>query len=65
MCRLVIGFGLELGILSILVAKKCCDPASVAAVYDKVLRRGTFVWDLPGSDGLHSSDYGQCGSDLA
>ena len=61
----MIGFGLELDFLSILVVKKGCDPASVAAVYDKVLRRGTFVWDFQGSVGLHSGDYGQCGSYVA
>ena len=57
--------GLELEFLSIFMAKKGCVLASVAAVYDNVLRRGTFVWDFPGSVGLHSGDYGQCGSELA
>ena len=58
LCRLVIGFGLELDSLSILVAKKGCDSTSVAAVHDNMLRRGTFVWNLPESDGLHSGNYG-------
>ena len=31
LCRLVIGFGLELDFLSILVVKKGCDPVSVVA----------------------------------
>ena len=65
LCRLVIRFGLELDFVSILVAKKGCDPALVAAVYDKFFRRGTFVWDLPGSDGLYSGDNGRRGLYLA
>ena len=65
LCRLVIGFGLELDFLSILVAKKGCNLESVAAVCDNLLRRGTFVLDSPGSDELHSGDDGRCGSDLA
>ena len=56
--------GLELEFLSIFMAKKGCVLASVAAVYDNLMRRGTLVWDLPGSDGLHSGGYGQCGSYL-
>ena len=64
LCRLVVGFGLELDFLSILLAKKGCDSALVAAVHDNMLRSGTFVWNLPESDGLHSGDYGQCGSYL-
>ena len=64
LCRLVVGFGLVLDFLSILLAKKGCDSASVAAVHDNMLRSGTFVWNLPESDGLHSGDYGQCGSYL-
>ena len=61
LCRLVIGFGLESHFLSILVAKKGCDLALAAAVHDNMLSRGTFVWNLTESDGLHSGDYGQCG----
>ena len=64
MCRLVVGFGLELDFLSILVAKIGCDSALVAAVHDNMLSRGTFVWNLPESNGLRSGDYGQCGSYL-
>ena len=38
--------------------------ASVSAFSDSVLRRGTFVWNLPGSGGLHYDDRGQCRSYL-
>ena len=51
LCKLVIGFGSELDFLSILVAKKACDSALVAAVHDNLLRCGISVWDLPESDG--------------
>jgi len=53
---LMIGFGLGVYFLPILIAEKGLDSASIAALSDSVLRRGTFVRDLPGSDGLHCGD---------
>ena len=50
---LVIGFGLGVYFLLILIAEKGLDKASITALSDSALRRGTFVRDLPGSDGLH------------
>ena len=50
---LVIGFGLGVYFLPILIAEKGLDKASITALSDSALRRGTFVRDLPGSDGLH------------
>ena len=63
--RLVIGCGLVVYALPILIAEKGLDSASIAALPDSALRLGTCVWDLPGSDGLHWGDYGQCRSYLA
>ena len=62
---LVLGFGLGVYFLPILIAEKRLDLASIAALSDSALRRGTFVWDLLGSDGLHWGDNGQCRSYLA
>ena len=42
--------------LPILIAEKGFDRASITALSDSALRRGTFVRDLPGSDGLHWGD---------
>ena len=53
---LVVGFGLGVCFLPILIAEKGLDSASIAALSDSALRRGTFVRDLPGSDGLHWGD---------
>ena len=53
---LVIGFGLGVYFLPILIAEKGLDKASITAVSESALRRGTFVRDLPGSDGLHWGD---------
>ena len=50
---LLIGLGLGVYFLPILIAEKGLDSASIAALSDSALRRGTFVRDLPGSDGLH------------
>ena len=50
---LVIGFGLGVYFLPILIAEKSLDSASIVALSDSALRRGTFVRNLPASDGLH------------
>ena len=50
---LVIGFGLGVYFLPILIAEKGLDKASITALSESALRRGTFVRDLPESDGLH------------
>ena len=42
--------------LPILIAEKGLDKASITALSGSVLRHGTFVRDLPGSDGLHWDD---------
>ena len=47
---LVIGFGLGVYFLPILIAEKDLDKASITALSDSALRRGTFVRDLPGPD---------------
>ena len=53
---LVIGFGLGVYFLPILIAEKGLDKASITALSDSALRRGTFALDLPGSDGPHWGD---------
>ena len=53
---LVFGFGLGVCFLPILTAEKGLDSASIMALSDSALRRGKFVQDLPGSDGLHWGD---------
>ena len=53
---LVIGFGLGVYFLPILTAEKGLDPAAIEALSQSALREGTFVRDLPGSDGLHWGD---------
>ena len=53
---LVIGFGLGVYFLPILTAEKGLDTAAIDALSQSALRQGTFVRDLPGSDGLHWSD---------
>ena len=45
---LVIGFGLGVYFLPILIAEKGLNNASITALSDSALRRGTFVRDLPG-----------------
>ena len=50
---LVIGFGLGVYFLPILTAEKGLDTAAIEALSQSALRQGTFVRDLPGSDGLH------------
>ena len=52
----VIGFGLGIYFLPILIAEKGLDSASIVALPDSALRRGTFVPNLPGSDELHWGD---------
>jgi len=52
----VIGFGLGVYFLPILTAEKGLDSATISALSDSALRRGEFVRDLPGSDGLHWGD---------
>ena len=56
---LVIGFGYDVYFLPILIAEKGLDSASIVALSNSALRSGTFVRDLPGSDGPHWGDYGQ------
>ena len=53
---LVIGFGLGVYFLPILTAEKGLDTAAIEALSQSALRQGTFVRDLPGSDGLHWGD---------
>ena len=53
---LVIGFGLGVYFLPILTAEKGLDAAVIEALSQSALREGTFVRDLPGSDGLHWGD---------
>ena len=53
---LVIGFGLGVYFLPILIAEKGPNSASIVALSDSASRRGKFVQDLPGSDGLHWGD---------
>ena len=53
---LVIGFGLGVYFLPILTAEKGLDAAAIEALSQSALRQGTFVRDLPGSDGLHWGD---------
>ena len=53
---LVIGFGFGVYFLPILIAEKGLEEASITALFDSALRRGTFVRDLPASDGLHWGD---------
>ena len=53
---LVLGFGLAVYLLPILIAEKGLDKASITVLSDRALRRGKFVWDLPGSDCLHWDD---------
>ena len=48
-----LGFSLGLNFLPIMIAENGLDKASISALSDSALRRGAFVWDLPGSDGLH------------
>ena len=62
---LFIGFGLGVYFLPILIAEKGPDSASIMVLSDSTLRRGTFVRDLPGSDGRYWGDYGQLRSYLA
>ena len=54
---LVIGFGFGVYFLPILIAEKGLEEASITALFDSALRRGTFVRNLPGSDGLHWGDW--------
>ena len=53
---LMIGFGLGVYFLRIQIAEKGLDPASILALSDSALRRGTFVRNLPGLDWLHWGD---------
>ena len=53
---LVIGIGLGVYFLPILTAEKGLDTAAIEAVSQSAFREGTFVRDLPGSDGLHWGD---------
>ena len=53
---LVIGFGLGVYFLPILTAEKGLDTAAIEALSQCALRQGTFIRDLPGSDGLHWGD---------
>ena len=59
---LVIGFGLGVYFLpiltaeTILTAEKGLDTAAIEALSQSALRQGTFIRDLPGSDGLHWGD---------
>ena len=53
---LVIGFGLGGSFLPILTAEKGPDTATIEALSQSALRQGTFIRDLPGSDGLHWGD---------
>ena len=53
---LVIGFGLGVYFLPILTAEKGRDTLAIEAFSQSALRQGTFVRDLPGSDGLHWGD---------
>ena len=53
---LVIGSGLGVYFLPILTAEKGLDLVAIGALSQSALRQGTFVRDLPGSDGLHWSD---------
>ena len=50
---LVIGFGLGVYFLPILTAEKGLDTAAIEALSQSALRQGTFIRDLPRSDGLH------------
>ena len=52
-----LGFGLGVHFLPIPIAEKGLDKASIKALFDSALRRGTFVRNLPGSDGLHWGDW--------
>ena len=52
----MIEFGLGVYFLPILIAEKSLDKASITALSDSALRRGTFVRDLPGPVGLHWGD---------
>ena len=53
---LVIGFGLGVYFLPILTTEKGFDTVAIEALSQSALRQGTFVRDLPGSDGLHWGD---------
>ena len=53
---LVIGFGLGVYSLPILTAEKGLDTVAIEALSQSDLRQGTFVRNLPGSDGLHCVD---------
>ena len=53
---LAIGFGLGVYFLPILTAEKGLDTTAIDALSQSALRQGTFVRDLPGSDGLHWGD---------
>ena len=52
----VIGFGLGVYFLPILTAEKGLDTVAIEALSQSTLRQGTFIRDLPGSDGLHWGD---------
>ena len=53
---LVIGFGLGVYFLPTLTVEKGLDTVAIEALSQSALRQGTFVRDLPGSDGLHWFD---------
>tara|TARA_X000000950_G_scaffold41993_1_gene46170 strand:- start:47 stop:355 length:309 start_codon:yes stop_codon:yes gene_type:complete len=50
---LVIWFGSGVYFLTVLTAEKGLDTVAIEALSQSALRQGTFVRDLPGSDGLH------------
>ena len=53
---LIIEFGLGVYFLPILTTEKGLDTVAIKASSQSALRQGTFVRDLPGSDGLHWGD---------
>jgi hypothetical protein len=53
---LVIGFGLGVYFLPILTAEKGLDTVAIETLSQSDLWQGTFIRDLPGSDGLHWGD---------
>ena len=52
----MIGFGLGVYFLNTLTAEKGLDSESITALSESGLLRGTFLWNLPGVDGLHLGD---------
>ena len=53
---LLIGFGSVVCFLPILTAEKGLDTVAIEVLSQSALWQGTFIRDLPGSDGLHWGD---------